>query len=698
VISEIMYHPGGDADPALPASFIELANLAATNVALFDSTAPDTTWRLREGLSFAFPPGAILSAGGRLLVVGFDPVTNAAALAAFRALYTVPSDTAVYGPWEGGLANDQDTVELASPDTAGPDGVPYLRMDKVHYSAQAPWPADADGTGASLQRRTLGSYGNEPTNWFAATPTAGAANHPNVPPTLQLTAPSPGAVFQVPTNVLLTAAAEDSDGRIVRVEFHADNQQLAELTAVPYTFVWTNPPPGTHLLRAVAVDDRLGSTTSGTTTITVIAPPPSVRLVAPADGTMRLAGGTIELAAEAESSAGRIDRVRLLAGTTLLTELLAPPYVYSWSAVPSGAYALQAVAVDVWGTVSTSSVVRVGIAPGTTTATTLLPTGSPWKYLDDGSIPDAAWTGLGFDDSGWKSGPAELGYGDAGEGRPEATQIRFGSDETAKYITYYFRQTLNVTNAASFQDLTIGLLRDDGAVVYLNGTEVFRSNLPDGPIASNTLALAAVAGVEETSFFTQSVSPALVREGPNVLAVEVHQVSAGSSDLSFDLVLSGTRVALAPVILAQPESRAVPRGANVTFAGWVGGTAPLAYQWRFNRAPLGGATNATLTLTNVQATQAGAYQFVVTNALGATESEGVTLTLTNRPPVAVADGIVVPRAQTAFVSFAALTANDSDPDGDTIQFKGAGPTSQQGGHRGSGIGPGPLHSGSHVSG
>ncbi|HRZ35419.1 MAG TPA: lamin tail domain-containing protein [Candidatus Paceibacterota bacterium] len=679
VISEIMYHPAATGIANQPASFIELANISTTNVPLSDPAMPDSPWRLRNGVAFAFPPGAALPSGRRLLVVGFDPVADAEARASFISLYAIPPDVPLHGPWQGRLANDEDTIELAQPAVAQGQDTPYALVDKVHYLDLAPWPTGADGSGASLQRRTLASYGNEPTNWFASTPTAGAVNQPNALPIVRLTAPSQSAVLHWPADVLLSASAEDSDGRIVRVDFFNHDQKLAQLTEVPYTFVWTNPPPGTHLLRAVAVDDRLGATTSDATEVTVIAPPPVVRMVAPADGAVLLAGSTITVAAEAEPAAGQIDRVRLYAGPTVLAELLAPPFEFSWSVVPAGVYELQAVALDSFGLASTSAVARVGLSTGTVAASTVVPTGAQWKYLDDGSAPDPAWTTLGFDDSGWRSGTAELGYGDAGESRPEATLIRFGPDSANKHITSYFRHPFTVTNVFSYRDLTVGLLRDDGAVVYLNGIEVYRNNLPEGPIHSRTLASYAVSGAEESAIFTQSVTPARLREGPNVLAVEVHQASAGSTDLSFDLALSGTRVFLAPILLAQPQSQAVARGATATFTGWAGGTEPLAFQWRFNQVPILAATNATLTLSDVQLSQAGAYQLVVRNALGTAVSEPASLTLTNRPPVTVADGILVPQGQTAFLSTSTLTSNDSDPDGDAVRLVSVSPFSEQGG-------------------
>jgi hypothetical protein len=113
-------------------------------------------------------------------------------------------------------------------------------------------------------------------------------------------------------------------------------------------------------------------------------------------------------------------------------------------------------------------------------AGTLIPTGASWLYLDDGSDQGSAWTQPGFADGGWSSGPAELGYGDG----DEATLVRCSSDPVCntadpnKFITTYFRHHFNVADPATLGAVTLDLKRDDGAVVYLNGVEIYRSNMP----------------------------------------------------------------------------------------------------------------------------------------------------------------------------------------------------------------------------
>ena len=177
------------------------------------------------------------------------------------------------------------------------------------------------------------------------------------------------------------------------------------------------------------------------------------------------------------------------------------------------------------------------------TSTVLVPTGSAWRYLDDGSDQGAAWREPDFDDSAWASGPAQLGYGDG----DEATVVSYGGDAGNKYITTYFRHSFDVADASipsltlrtSFESLTLRILRDDGAVVYLNGTEVFRTNMPGGAIGYHTLAASAIGGSDESRFFAAAVDPDILHDGSNVLAVEIHQAAVTSSDISFDLELRG---------------------------------------------------------------------------------------------------------------------------------------------------------------
>jgi hypothetical protein len=154
-----------------------------------------------------------------------------------------------------------------------------------------------------------------------------------------------------------------------------------------------------------------------------------------------------------------------------------------------------------------------------------------WKFNDAGLNLGTAWRTLNFNDSAWPSGPAQLGFGDGDEVTLVASN---------RQITTYFRHRLQISDPGRCTNLTLRLLRDDGAVVWLNNQEIWRSNLPtNGAIAYNTLASTAIGGTDESVWFTTNATPALLVPGTNILAVEIHQSSTTSSDISFDFAMSG---------------------------------------------------------------------------------------------------------------------------------------------------------------
>jgi secreted PhoX family phosphatase len=163
----------------------------------------------------------------------------------------------------------------------------------------------------------------------------------------------------------------------------------------------------------------------------------------------------------------------------------------------------------------------------------LVATGSVWKYLDNGTDQGTAWQANAFNDATWASGNAELGYGDS----DEATTVSYGPSATNKFVTTYFRQNFNVSSLVGFTSVKLRLKRDDGAVVYINGVEVFRSNMPTGAVAYNTFASATVDGANESTFFEATLPASVLAAGANTIAVEIHQDRVASSDISFDLEL-----------------------------------------------------------------------------------------------------------------------------------------------------------------
>ncbi|MCC7377700.1 MAG: hypothetical protein IT581_23765 [Verrucomicrobiales bacterium] len=163
---------------------------------------------------------------------------------------------------------------------------------------------------------------------------------------------------------------------------------------------------------------------------------------------------------------------------------------------------------------------------------TLIPRGSRWRYFDNGTDPGPTWASPTFDDGTWKEGAARLGFGGDGE----VTVIQ-GGPSNARFAAAYFRHSLTVPDPSIFEEIEVRLQRDDGGIVHLNGTEVFRSNLPAGTVTSTTYTGSGTDS--ETDFYTTQFPATGLRAGTNMVAVEVHQANATSSDLGFDLELVG---------------------------------------------------------------------------------------------------------------------------------------------------------------
>ncbi|MBK9438081.1 MAG: hypothetical protein IPN51_08850 [Chloracidobacterium sp.] len=120
----------------------------------------------------------------------------------------------------------------------------------------------------------------------------------------------------------------------------------------------------------------------------------------------------------------------------------------------------------------------------------LITRGSVWKYHDNGSNQSTQWQSSNYNDSNWAFGNSELGYGDGGE----TSTVSYGSDANNKYVTTYFRKSFVVADPTLFSSLSLDLIRDDGVVVYLNGAEIYRSNMPAGTINYQMLAPVAIGG------------------------------------------------------------------------------------------------------------------------------------------------------------------------------------------------------------
>jgi hypothetical protein len=161
--------------------------------------------------------------------------------------------------------------------------------------------------------------------------------------------------------------------------------------------------------------------------------------------------------------------------------------------------------------------------------TTLVTKEDGWIYLDNGSDQGTAWVDSGFNDASWSTGSGIFGK-DNITGATQTTVLN-------KHITTYFRKEFTLINPI-FTDLQFNLLCDDGAIVYLNGKEVFRDNMPTGTVSYTTTASSTINGSNEGDYDLFSFTDSFLINGINTIAVELHDVKSVSiDDMAFDLEL-----------------------------------------------------------------------------------------------------------------------------------------------------------------
>lgn len=206
---------------------------------------------------------------------------------------------------------------------------------------------------------------------------------------------------------------------------------------------------------------------------------------------------------------------------------------------------------------------------GTIVETTLVSRAADWKYRDLGTDPGPDWMQPfpTYNDGGWDSGPSPLGYGDSWI----TTTVSYGPDAGNKYPTTYFRHHFHVEDPADFSGMRFSAMMDDGAMLYLNGMEIDRIRMDGDPITYLDFSNDARSGGEENVYETVALSTSLLREGDNVLAAEVHQYTAGSSDLAFSVELIGQETLAPPSShedLLDPPDLVINEMAGVTNVPW----------------------------------------------------------------------------------------------------------------------------------
>lgn len=183
--------------------------------------------------------------------------------------------------------------------------------------------------------------------------------------------------------------------------------------------------------------------------------------------------------------------------------------------------------------------ITIGVLqPAMSSADVLDMKSSQWKFQDDPEAVGDDWISADFDDKAWKTGTAPFGYGDDDTDANEKGKLSYGTDSQNKRPLAYLRHTVDVEDPEAIKGLHGKFFCDDGCVIFLNGKEIHRFNLPEGKITKKSRPLFPMGGELERYEMSFLIKPDQLKQGENQIAVQLHQANASSSDLAFDASLS----------------------------------------------------------------------------------------------------------------------------------------------------------------
>jgi hypothetical protein len=589
VLNELMYHPpdiGGTNDNVAD-EFIELYNLTTTAVPLYDAAATTNTWQLRGAVRYRFPTGVSLASRAFLLVVSFDPVASPSALAAFRSKYALPVSVPVYGPYFGKLDNGGEVVQLFKPDPPqgpGPDQgfVPYVLVDEVEYDDAFPWPVEADGAGSSLQRNRPYQYGNDPVNWRAAAPSPG---RPNAVGSTFVDADGDGLsdTWETANGVTSPSADADGDGHSNYEEFldgtnpqsSASRLEAPSITGQPQDVIAVQ---GSNIVLSVTANGTAprayqwyfnGNVLPGANSASL----PLFHVDQPDAGLYR-----VSVWNQAGFALSREARLTI----NLPPRILAQPQPQSVNSNAPATFNVTAIG---------TGVVRY-----------------QWQF-NGANLPNATNSSFTVSNSL---------LGDEGEYRVLVT------DDIATIASASVRLTVRI--APVILVAPVGQTNIVGST--LRFTVTCSGSVPMGfQWRKGSLPITNESPSGWIVLYTTNAALTLSNVQTNDSAV-YRLIVTNLGNISVPLSRTFTVLVVAPPSLSnQPQSQIVAPGATANFVVVATGSAPLAYQWYFKNAPLNGATNATLTVTNAQDANEGAYYVTVSNLGGTATSVSATLSL-----------------------------------------------------------------------
>ncbi|HEY2951665.1 MAG TPA: immunoglobulin domain-containing protein, partial [Verrucomicrobiae bacterium] len=642
VIHELMYHPpdiGGTNDDTVN-EFIELKNIASLPVSLFDTNYVTNHWRLQDGVSFTFPPGATIAAGAYLLVVNFDPSADLAQLAAFRAKYGVSTNVPIFGPYGGKLDNGGESIELARPDTPQPaDGfVPYILVDRVNYSDHSPWPSGADGNtngiGVSLQRREASNYGNEPLNWQAGVPTPGAPNGAPLLtlPTISQQPQNTGGAVGTNANFSVTA----SGGAPLTYQWRFNGVPLSG-GATNSTLALVGLQSTDEGAYTVFVSNPAGSVLSDAATLTVQAPP----TITQQPQTQAAAVGA-NVTFTVVASGGGLTYQWRFNGTNLVGQTNSTLTLTNVQITAAGPYSV--LVANTFNTTPSAIAYLVMTPPGITaqpqSRTVNVGSNVTFSVTATGDAP------LGYQ---WRRNGVPLN----GTTATNATLLlpNAQNSDGGSYTVVVFNPSGSVTSAVATLNFFLQITQQPVSASVNPGTNVTFSvsAIGTGPLRYQWKFNGSdLAGRTSTNLPLTNVQLADNGDYTVVVTDDIGSVTSQAATLT---------VLVRPALGLNPVSQTVAAGTPVTFLTSAYGTLPLSFRWR--KAPPGGSTanltniivnqtNCFLTIASVTNADAGTYTVTVTNVAGSATLPNLTTNCYLTVVVPPLDQIVAPGSNATF--------------------------------------------------
>jgi chitodextrinase len=402
--------------------------------------------------------------------------------------------------------------------------------------------------------------------------------NPSVPGNVQVTGATPGSLT-------VSWSASTDNKRVAGYYVLVNGTRRA--TALGTSGVVAGLAPGTtYSVQVQAFDVRLNtsalsSAASGTTTADASPPsaPTNVRVL---DGST----SDLDIGWNASTDDGTVTEYRVFADGALLGTTSGLSLRHNGLA-PASPHTYQVVAQDAGGNLSTPSATLTARA-----YRVVLPAGATWRYRDQGALADFAWRETNYDDSGWASGAAPLGYGASGL----ATTIGWGPNSSNRYLTSYARTAFQLSDVSTATGLTLRIRGTDGAAVFVNGQLAYNDNLP-AALEPDLGALTArdTAARDIVREFRVPINPGLLVTGTNVVAVEFHKYAPNSTYLAFSAELSAdATLAVAPAPPAPATLTATVAGTSVQLA-WAASTGATAYEVRRDGTPITTVTGTSYT-------------------------------------------------------------------------------------------------------